>query len=140
MDWRNRLVTLCCTVNLCLATAAADGKALCQKHCAGCHDASAPRVPDRNTLEQLSPQAILDALETENMRAKGTKLTLNASLRSPHTQRPPHGRLQHRKQVPFVTALYRAPRHLRLRLRHHPRLLQIASVATLRFFSGKRTA
>src|SRR5262249_51974747 len=39
------------------------------------------------------------------------------------------GRAQHRKQVPFVTALYRAPRHLRLRLCHHPRLLQIASVA-----------
>src|SRR6516162_8422645 len=34
------------------------------------------------------------------------------------------GRAQHRKQVPFVTALYRATRHLRLRLRHHPRLLQ----------------
>src|SRR5215472_4698784 len=39
------------------------------------------------------------------------------------------GRAQHRKQEPFVTALYRAPRHLRLRLRHHPRLLQIVSVA-----------
>ena len=31
------------------------------------------------------------------------------------------------------------PRHLRLRLRHHPRLLQIASVAILRLFSGRRT-
>src|SRR5271167_2735148 len=40
-------------------------------------------------------------------------------------------RTQHRKQVPFVTALYRATRHLRLRLRHHPRLLQIASVAII---------
>src|SRR5262249_44678194 len=29
------------------------------------------------------------------------------------------GRAQHRKQVPFVTALCRYARHLRLRLRHH---------------------
>jgi len=41
------------------------------------------------------------------------------------------GRAQHPKQVPFVTALYRVPRHLRLRLRHHPRLLQIARVAII---------
>src|SRR5262249_28168794 len=49
------------------------------------------------------------------------------------------GRAQHRNQVLFVTAYYRATRHLRLRLRHHSRLLQIASVAILRLFSGKRT-
>ena len=53
---------------------------------------------------------------------------------APHVSLTNRGRAQHRKQVPFVTALYRAPRHLRLRLRHHPRLLQIASVANFKAF------
>ena len=74
MHWRRPLLTLACLASLCSAAAAADGKALYLKHCAGCHDAAAPRVPDRNTLQQLAPEAIVDALTTGNMRVQGTKL------------------------------------------------------------------
>ncbi len=75
MRWWSPLLTVCCLAHFCSAVAAADGKALYQKHCAGCHEAPAPRVPDRNTLQQLSPQAIVDALTTGNMRVQGSKLT-----------------------------------------------------------------
>jgi polyvinyl alcohol dehydrogenase (cytochrome) len=74
MHWRTPLLTLSCLASLCSVAAAADGKALYLKHCAGCHDAGAPRVPDRNTLQQLTPQAIVDALTTGNMRTQGAKL------------------------------------------------------------------
>lgn len=75
MRWRSALLTFWCLANFCsAAAAAADGKALYLKHCAGCHDAGAPRIPDRNTLQQLAPQAIVDVLTTGNMRAQGAKL------------------------------------------------------------------
>jgi mono/diheme cytochrome c family protein len=75
MDWRTHLSKLICLAALCLpAWAAPDGKALYEKHCAGCHDAALPRVPNRDTLQQLSPQAIVDALERGAMRKQGMEL------------------------------------------------------------------
>jgi polyvinyl alcohol dehydrogenase (cytochrome) len=46
------------------------------EHCAQCHDRGADaRVPPRETLEKLSPAAVLRTLETGVMREMGAKLT-----------------------------------------------------------------
>src|SRR5207245_2513874 len=41
------------------ALGAEDGAALYRKHCAGCHDSGAARVPSRAALQRLSPERIL---------------------------------------------------------------------------------
>jgi polyvinyl alcohol dehydrogenase (cytochrome) len=75
MDCRTHLLRVISLAALCLpACAAPDGKAVYQKHCAGCHEAALPRVPNRDTLQQLSPQVIVKALESGAMRKQGAEL------------------------------------------------------------------
>src|SRR5262245_10956620 len=46
---------------------AQDGQALYRAHCASCHDASAQtRAPSRQALQQLTPERILNALESQS--------------------------------------------------------------------------
>jgi polyvinyl alcohol dehydrogenase (cytochrome) len=46
---------------------AQDGQGLYRAHCASCHEASAQtRAPSRQTLQQLTPERILDALEAQS--------------------------------------------------------------------------
>ena len=53
-------------------SAAPDGAALYQRHCASCHDNGAARAPDRETLRSMQPTRVLDALETGQMISMAT--------------------------------------------------------------------
>jgi polyvinyl alcohol dehydrogenase (cytochrome) len=53
------------------ATLAIDGASVYAEHCASCHDSGAPRTPTRDTLKALSPDTIVQALETGAMRVIG---------------------------------------------------------------------
>lgn len=76
MNWRIPLLTFCCLViPYPPASAASTGKAMYQRYCSGCHDVANSRIPSRETLQRLSPNAIVDALESGAMRAQGSKLT-----------------------------------------------------------------
>ena len=66
-----RGVFFCLLLSLARPLPAQDGAALYKKHCASCHDAGAARVPPRSTLEQLSPERILLALESGSMVFQG---------------------------------------------------------------------
>jgi polyvinyl alcohol dehydrogenase (cytochrome) len=67
----------CFVFALGLATSAVaqDGGALYAQHCASCHDAGQPRVPQRAALSQLPPDQIVAALETGTMRVQGADRT-----------------------------------------------------------------
>jgi len=53
------------------------GFAVFQQHCMTCHGnpGAAQRAPEPNTLRQLSPEAIYDALATGSMKTQGESLT-----------------------------------------------------------------
>jgi polyvinyl alcohol dehydrogenase (cytochrome) len=59
------------------AQSTADGAAVFEKACASCHAQPAPdsRALDRETLQQLAPEAILTALTVGNMFRQGAELT-----------------------------------------------------------------
>ena len=60
-----------CALALNLGAAADDGPHIYAEHCASCHDSGAPRTPTRDTLQTLSPDTIVQALETGAMRVIG---------------------------------------------------------------------
>jgi len=60
-----------CALALNLSAAADDGPLVYAEHCASCHDSGAPRTPTRDTLQTLSPDTIVQALETGAMRVIG---------------------------------------------------------------------
>ncbi len=49
------------------APAAEDGAALYRSNCASCHDAGADRAPSRDALRTLSPERVLEAMESGPM-------------------------------------------------------------------------
>ena len=53
-------------------SAAPDGGALYQTHCAACHDNGAARAPDRETLKTMLPTRVLAAMETGPMISMAT--------------------------------------------------------------------
>jgi polyvinyl alcohol dehydrogenase (cytochrome) len=54
---------------------APDGSTLYERACVNCHDGDDPRAPTTDSLHQLSPQAIVDALTSGAMRYQGLALT-----------------------------------------------------------------
>src|SRR5579862_3274993 len=52
-----------------------DGAILYQKYCAQCHDSGAPRIPARASLQLLSREQIMRALESGSMRIQGAERT-----------------------------------------------------------------
>lgn len=53
------------------AALAADGAAVYEAQCAGCHEAGAARAPTRDKLAEMPPESIVTALETGAMRVIG---------------------------------------------------------------------
>src|SRR5258706_5436676 len=52
------------------------GQAVYEKHCAACHEQSkVTRAPDRETMKQRTPEAILASLISGTMVAQGSALT-----------------------------------------------------------------
>src|SRR5262249_12952154 len=58
-----------------VAPRAADGEALFERACAGCHGGDDPRAPSTEALGSRSPQAILNALTVGSMRYQGLALS-----------------------------------------------------------------
>jgi polyvinyl alcohol dehydrogenase (cytochrome) len=65
------LSILCLVGVVAVATAQEDGAAVYLEHCASCHDSGAARTPSRETLQEMSTDAIVQALETGAMRVIG---------------------------------------------------------------------
>jgi polyvinyl alcohol dehydrogenase (cytochrome) len=64
--WRRGALMLLCMLGA-TAASAQDGAALYKEFCASCHDARVDRAPSREALRGMSPQRILDALESGSM-------------------------------------------------------------------------
>ncbi|HTM49289.1 MAG TPA: PQQ-binding-like beta-propeller repeat protein [Bryobacteraceae bacterium] len=73
--------TTCLALAAALAAAAQDGSALYKAACAACHDAGAPRAPNRETLGRMYPERILAALSGGSMQVQGYRYTA-AQLRA----------------------------------------------------------
>ncbi len=58
------------------AAQAPDGEAIYRQHCAGCHNGSMPRMPNREALKTLTPEHVETALSSFSMRRQGASLTL----------------------------------------------------------------
>jgi polyvinyl alcohol dehydrogenase (cytochrome) len=56
--------------------AAPNGEAVYRQHCAGCHESSMPRLPSRDALRAVTPEAIETALSSFTMRRQGAALSL----------------------------------------------------------------
>src|SRR5262245_23998393 len=52
-----------------------NGEAVYKQHCAGCHEGALPRMPTREALRAMSPEAIETALSSFSMRRQGAALT-----------------------------------------------------------------
>src|SRR5262249_22158765 len=64
---RVRIVSLLIMLAFPTLALAQNGAALYRAHCASCHEASAQtRAPARDALRQLTPERILDALESQS--------------------------------------------------------------------------
>ena len=75
-----RIVVLGILVGLCLpavsaAQQAANGEAIYKQHCAGCHEGSVPRAPNREALRAMAPEAIDTALSSFMMRRQAAALS-----------------------------------------------------------------
>jgi polyvinyl alcohol dehydrogenase (cytochrome) len=57
-------------------SAAPDGEAVYRQHCAGCHNGTMPRMPNREALKTLTPEHVETALSSFTMRRQGAALTL----------------------------------------------------------------
>jgi polyvinyl alcohol dehydrogenase (cytochrome) len=51
------------------------GEAVYKQHCSGCHEGSLPRMPSRDALRALTPEAIETALASFTMRRQGASLS-----------------------------------------------------------------
>jgi polyvinyl alcohol dehydrogenase (cytochrome) len=51
------------------------GEAVYKQYCAGCHDGSLPRMPSRESLRGVTPEAIETALSSFTMRRQGAALS-----------------------------------------------------------------
>jgi polyvinyl alcohol dehydrogenase (cytochrome) len=75
-----RTVVLGTLVGLCLpavsaAQQAPNGETVYKQHCAGCHEGSLPRAPNREALRAMPPEAIDTALSSFSMRRQGATLS-----------------------------------------------------------------
>jgi polyvinyl alcohol dehydrogenase (cytochrome) len=52
-----------------------DGETVYKQHCAGCHEGSLPRAPNRAALRAMEPEAIDTALSSFSMRRQGATLS-----------------------------------------------------------------
>ncbi len=57
-------------------SAAPNGEAVYRQHCAGCHNGTMPRMPNRDALKTLTPEHVETALSSFSMRRQGAALTL----------------------------------------------------------------
>src|SRR5262249_33147496 len=57
-------------------TPAPAGEAVYRQHCAGCHNGTMPRMPNRDALKTLTPEHVETALSSFSMRRQGAALTL----------------------------------------------------------------
>jgi polyvinyl alcohol dehydrogenase (cytochrome) len=57
------------------AQQAPNGEAIYKQNCAGCHEGSLPRMPSREALRGMSPEAIDTALSSFSMRRQGASLS-----------------------------------------------------------------
>ena len=48
-----------------------NGEAVYRQHCAGCHNGSMPRMPNRDALKTLTPEHVETALNSFSMRRQG---------------------------------------------------------------------
>ena len=58
-----------------LAQAAPNGEAIYKQHCASCHEGSLPRMPSRDALRTMAPEAIDTELSSFSMRRQAAALT-----------------------------------------------------------------
>ncbi len=54
---------------------APSGAAVYKQHCAGCHESTIPRMPNRQGLAAMSPEHIESELASFSMRRQGAKLS-----------------------------------------------------------------
>jgi polyvinyl alcohol dehydrogenase (cytochrome) len=59
-----------------LAQTSPNGEAVYRQHCAGCHNGTMPRMPNRDALKTLTPEHVETALSSFTMRRQGAALTL----------------------------------------------------------------
>ena len=52
-----------------------NGESVYKQHCAGCHEGTMPRMPSRETLKSVTPEAIETALSSFTMRRQGASLS-----------------------------------------------------------------
>ena len=52
-----------------------NGEAVYKQHCAGCHEGTMPRMPSRETLKSVTPEAIETELSSFFMRRQGAALS-----------------------------------------------------------------
>src|SRR5262245_31803037 len=57
------------------AQQAPSGEAIYKQHCAGCHEGSVPRAPNREALRAMAPEAIDTALSSFSMRRQAAALS-----------------------------------------------------------------
>ena len=72
-----RLVCFAAFLALALPAAAQapDGEAIYRQHCAGCHNGTLPRMPNREALKTLTPEHVETVLSSFSMRRQGALLT-----------------------------------------------------------------
>ena len=58
------------------AAQAPNGEAVYRQHCAGCHNGSMPRMPNRDALKTLTPEHVETALSSFTMRRQGAPLSV----------------------------------------------------------------
>ena len=64
-----------CLPDISAARQSLNGEAVYKQHCASCHDGSLPRLPTREALRAMAPEAIDTALSSFSMRRQGAALT-----------------------------------------------------------------
>src|SRR5262245_6197374 len=74
------IVAALCSLLLAPAIAAAqaqnpNGEAIYKQHCARCHEGTMPRMPSREALKSVTPEAIETALSSFTMRRQGAALS-----------------------------------------------------------------
>ena len=73
---RVALVATLLAVALPAAAQTPSGEAVYRQHCAGCHNGSMPRMPNRDALKTLTPEHVETALSSFSMRRQGASLSL----------------------------------------------------------------